>query len=206
MMTTLRDGGYTGVVLLMALESSIVPVPSELIVPPAAFWAAQGQMSMPLVLVAATFGSWIGSSICYWVSAWVGRPIVASLGRYVGITEHGLQTAEAWVAAYGMGGIFFSRLLPVIRHLISIPAGILRMDYLRFSLMTVLGAGLWACVLAFFGVQILTPDMLSGDPNVVIHAVKAKMHWIVALVVVFAGLYAVMRWLVSRSQVRKESA
>ncbi len=95
---------------------------------------------------------------------------------------------------YGVAGIFFSRLLPVVRHLISIPAGILSMDFASFSLMTVMGAGLWACVLAWFGPRVITPEMLhSSNPDVILHAVKGQMHYIVLLVVLVTVLYGVMQ-------------
>ena len=134
-----RDGGYLGVIALMAMESSILPVPSEIVIPPAAFWASQGRMSFAGVVLAGTFGSWLGSAITYWVSRWIGRAVILRWGRIVFITPDGLNRAERFVQRYEVGGVFFARLLPVIRHLISIPAGIARMSFGVFSLVTVLG-------------------------------------------------------------------
>src|SRR3954463_280317 len=143
--------GYLGVILLMAMESSIIPVPSEIVIPPAAFWAAQGQMSFTGVILAGTFGSWLGSALSYWVSRWIGRAVILRWGRYVLIKPDGLKRAELFVQKYGVGGGFFARLLPVIRHLISIPAGITRMSFGVFSVVTTLGALVWCTVLAWFG-------------------------------------------------------
>jgi len=187
--------GYTGVVLLMALESSIVPVPSEVVMPPAAFWAAQGRMNIWGVIAAGTFGSWLGSAISYWVSRWAGLPFIERFGKYVLMSPEKVHMAEAWVERYGATGIFLARLLPVVRHLISIPAGILRMPFGKFSLYTVAGAGLWCAVLSWFGLQVLgdQPHLLQS-PEAMVSAIKAKMGWIVAGVVGLAVLYAFMIW------------
>src|SRR6185295_6744787 len=127
--------GYAGVILLMAMDSSIFPVPSEVVVPPAACWAAQGhQMSFWGVVAAGTTGSWIGASATYWASRWLGRPLVARWGRLIGCGPDKIERAERLLARYAAGGVFFSRLLPVVRHVIGIPAGILRVPFLTYSL------------------------------------------------------------------------
>ena len=141
-----RDGGYWAIIVLMAMESSIIPVPSEIVIPPAAFLAAEGHLSFAGVILAGTVGSYAGSVISYWVSLWVGRPLLARYGRYVLLGEDKIARAETWLARYEAGGVFFARLLPVIRHLISIPAGIVRMNFAAFSACTILGAGLWCGV------------------------------------------------------------
>src|SRR4051812_23203781 len=119
--------GYGGVFLLMAMESSILPVPSEIVLPPAAFWAAQGRMSLAGVLLAGTAGSYVGSIVNYYVARWLGLPVIERYGKFAGISPQKLQAAQDWVKQYGTPGIFLARLLPVVRHLISIPAGVLRM-------------------------------------------------------------------------------
>jgi membrane protein YqaA with SNARE-associated domain len=155
-------------------------VPSEIVIPPAAFWAAQGRMSFAGVVLAGTFGSWLGSAITYWVSRWIGRAVILRWGRLVFIKPDGLDRAERFVQRYEVGGVFFARLLPVIRHLISIPAGIARMSFGVFSLVTVLGAFFWCTVLAWFGAKITAahPDLMN-DPEALMRMVKQEGHWIV---------------------------
>jgi membrane protein DedA with SNARE-associated domain len=161
----LHGAGLLGVVVLMAMESTIFPVPSELVVPPAAYILAynpqDGSVSIPmaiLVVVAGTVGSYLGSAITYWVSRIIGRPVIVRYGKYVLIPEKKLRMAEQWVDQYGAGGIFFARLLPVVRHLISIPAGIIGMRFRSFSLMTSTGSCLWCAVLTVFGL-LMAKDM-----------------------------------------------
>ncbi len=196
--------GYLGVFILMALESSIVPVPSEVVMPPAAFWAAQGRMSFWGVVLAGTLGSYVGSAINYWVAQWVGKPILDRYGKYVLFPPAKVQMAEAWVTQYGMMGIFTARLLPVVRHLISIPAGILRMPFGKFSLVTTLGAGLWCWVLAWFGEQVIgsRPELLQS-PEALIKVMKDKLHWFVAAVFVMLVLYGIVVVFKKRSKITK---
>ena len=114
-----ENWGYPGVVILMAMESSIFPVPSEIVIPPAAILAASGgKMTVAGVIAAGTFGSWLGSAITYWVALFVGRPVVQRWGKYFFIPPDKLERAERFMRRYEGGGIFFARLLPVIRHLI----------------------------------------------------------------------------------------
>jgi membrane protein DedA with SNARE-associated domain len=187
-----QQGGYWGVIILMAMESSIFPVPSEIVVPPAAFLASQpgSGMTVPGVIIAGTFGSWLGSAITYWISLWLGRIVVVRWGKYFLINEEKLTRAEHWVHRYEAGGIFFARLLPVIRHLISIPAGIIRMNFAVFSFMTVVGSALWCSVLAWLGQKVAreNPTALS-DPAAMVHAVKDQSHLILGFIVVFCVLY-----------------
>jgi len=188
-----RDGGYLGIILLMAMESSIFPVPSEIVIPPAAFWAAQGRMSLAGIVLAGTFGSWLGSAITYWVSRWVGRALILRYGKMVFIKPDSLDRAEQFVARYEVGGVFFARLLPVLRHLVSIPAGIARMSFGVFSLVTTLGAFIWCAVLAWFGAKITAahPDLIN-DPEGLMRMVKSEGHWIVGAVLVLCILYVLV--------------
>ena len=150
-----RDWGYPGIVLLMAMESSVIPLPSEVVIPPAAYWAAQGKYSFWGVILAGTVGSYLGAAVMYWASRWIGRPLVVRYGKYFFIPESKLLRAERWLARYEAGGIFFARLLPVVRHLIGIPAGIVRMNFKTYSLMTIAGSALWCSVLAWFGAEVI---------------------------------------------------
>ena len=149
----LDQGGYLLIGLLMAMESSIIPLPSEFVIPPAAYLAhSKGTFSLPGIVVAGTVGSWVGASVMYWASYLLGRPLLLRIGRYVGITPQKIEHAENWSSHYGMVGVFISRLLPVIRHLIGIPAGVVRMNFLWYSAATILGSGLWCTVLVWVGV------------------------------------------------------
>jgi membrane protein DedA with SNARE-associated domain len=185
--------GYWGVFALMALESSVVPVPSEVVMPPAAYWAAQGRMSFWGVVLAGTAGSWFGSILSYAAARALGEPAVRRWGRYLLLPPEKVKAAEGWVVDYGTGGIFFARLLPVVRHLISIPAGILRMPVVPFSLATTAGAFLWCLVLSWFGSKVIgdAPQLLDS-PETLAHVLKAKMHLLVLGVAALAAAYAVM--------------
>jgi membrane protein DedA with SNARE-associated domain len=164
-LSVLAQGGYWLIAALMALESTIVPIPSEVIIPPAAYLAhTRGEFSLLGVILAGTFGSWVGASIMYWGSRWLGRPVVLKIGPYVGVAAAKIRMAEAWSARYGWAGVFFSRLLPVIRHLIGIPAGILRMDFPGYAAATLGGSLIWTSVLAWLGRTVGEhPELLKGS-------------------------------------------
>ena len=168
----------------MALESTFVPIPSEVIIPPAAYLAhTQGQMSLLGIILAGTAGSWIGAAAMYWASRLLGRPLVLRFGRYVLLSPAKIELAERWAARYESAGVFFSRLLPVIRHLIGIPVGILRMDFLWYALATLAGSLLWCSVLAWLGKTIgQHPELLAGS----LHRFFALVLGAAALL---AGLY-----------------
>ena len=189
-----QEWGYLGVIILMAMESSIFPVPSEIVIPPAAILAASnGQMTITGVILAGTFGSWLGSAITYWVALAVGRPVVERWGKYFFIPPDKLERAERFMHRYEGGGIFFARLLPVIRHLISIPAGIIRMGFLKFSVLTTVGAAIWCSVLAWLGAKVGNKLRLDGkdpmNPDELVHAVKHESLWIIGAVVLVCVLY-----------------
>ncbi|HVY69239.1 MAG TPA: DedA family protein, partial [Verrucomicrobiae bacterium] len=149
----LDTGGYALVVLLMAIESSILPLPSELVIPPAAHLAhTQGKMSVVGVVIAGAIGSWAGASAMYWLSRWAGRPLVLRYGRYIFVPPQKVEQAEHWARRFGSAGVFISRLLPVVRHLIGIPAGIVRMDFKLYSLYTIVGSAIWCGVLCWVGI------------------------------------------------------
>ncbi len=192
------DWGYLGIVILMAMESSIFPVPSEVVIPPAAFWAAQGKMSPVLIILAGTFGSWLGSAITYGISRWLGRRAILKWGRYVFITPEKLERAERMMERYESGGLFFARLLPVVRHLISIPAGIIEMPFLRFSVITTIGSAIWCSILTWLGLKVSAqhPDLIN-DPDALIKAIKGESLWIIGVIVAFCGLYFLMMRLTS---------
>src|SRR6266496_6113924 len=151
----LKTIGYPAVALLMAMESSVLPLPSELVIPPAAHWAYTRELPLSLVgiVIAGTIGSWLGATIMYWAARLGGRPLLIRYGGYVMISPRKIEGAERWAAHHGSLGIFISRLLPVVRHLIGIPAGIVKMNYNLFSLYTLLGSGIWCAVLCYLGIK-----------------------------------------------------
>jgi membrane protein DedA with SNARE-associated domain len=162
---SLESGGYLMVALLMAMESTFVPLPSELIIPPAMIVGQRtGNMSLAGIVLAGTFGSWVGATAMYWVSRWAGRPLVMRYGKYVFISEAKVVQAERWAAQFGSFGVFASRLLPVVRHLIGIPAGIVRLSYVKFSVFTIIGSALWCTVLCWVGIQAHNdPALMAGE-------------------------------------------
>jgi membrane protein DedA with SNARE-associated domain len=189
---TLQNGGFPLVALLMAIESSIVPLPSEVIIPPAAHLAwttglpllgsqLTGWPALIALVIASTIGSWVGASVMYWVSRLAGRPLILNFGGYLLIPRHKVEGAERWADNYGSFGIFAARLLPVVRHLIGIPAGIVRMCFWRYSIYTLLGSAIWSSVLCWLGVSV-------GE-----HINKGELNKVTLILVVFlvgvGGLY-----------------
>lgn len=187
-------GGYAAVFWLMALESTVVPIPSEVVIPPAAIVAAtqpDAGMSLVGVVVAGTLGSWFGSAIMYVVARWAGRRAILRWGKYVLIPPDKFARSEIFMRRYEAGGIFFARLLPVIRHLISIPAGIIRMGFVKFSILTLVGAAVWCAVLAWLGGRVgakLTPAELQ-NADAIIGATKSESVPIILVVLLVCALY-----------------
>jgi membrane protein DedA with SNARE-associated domain len=209
---SLDKGGYWLVALLMAIESSIVPLPSELVIPFAAHLAhTQGKMTVTGVVIAGALGSWVGATVMYWASRLAGRPLVMRYavvadtmldrlasrlarwplvrrwvvrgGRLVVISPEKVVAAERWADRYGPFGIFFSRLLPVVRHLIGIPAGIVRLDFRLYSLYTLIGSTFWCAVLAWIGIK-------AGQDEALM---RGELHritlWVAGAFVVLGTMY-----------------
>lgn len=151
LVSTIGAMGYTGIFLLMAMESSVIPIPSEIVMPPAGYLAQQGKMNMTLVILSGTAGSLVGAYANYFVARWLGRPLLIKYGKYVWITEEHFDRVEKFFLAHGEISTFVGRLLPVARHLISLPAGLANMNHLKFSFYTLLGAGIWVSVLSWIG-------------------------------------------------------
>lgn len=182
--------GYWGVFVLMALESSIIPVPSEIVMAPAAYWAAQGRMDFYLVILAGTLGSYAGAVISYYLAKWLGIPFIKKYGRFFLLSEAKVESANKWANDFGAGGVFMARLLPVIRHLISIPAGILSMDFTQFSIATIAGSALWCTILSWFGRKVLGshPELLQS-PEDMMTVLRQELLWFVIAAILFTILY-----------------
>jgi membrane protein DedA with SNARE-associated domain len=151
LVTTIGAMGYPGIFLLMAMESSVIPIPSELVMPPAGYLAHQGEMNLWAAILCGTAGSLVGAYANYFAAHYLGRPLVLKYGKYVWITEEKFAKVERFFQSHGEISTFIGRLLPVIRHLISLPAGLAGMNNWKFSLYTLLGAGIWCTVLAGIG-------------------------------------------------------
>jgi membrane protein DedA with SNARE-associated domain len=143
--------GYPGIVMLMTLESSFFPFPSEVVIPPAAYLAAIGEMNIGEVIISGTLGSLLGALFNYWLALRFGRPFFEKYGRYLLISPRSLEKADRFFERHGRISTFVGRLLPGIRQYISLPAGLARMNIFAFCAATLLGAGIWVLVLAVMG-------------------------------------------------------
>jgi membrane protein DedA with SNARE-associated domain len=191
---SLQTGGYAYIVFLMALESSVVPLPSELVIPPAVIFAMSGHstMTLPGIVLAGAAGSLIGASIMYWASRLAGRPLVVRYGRLVLIPAERVEQAERWSQRFGSFGIFLSRMLPVVRHLIGIPAGIVRMRYWKFALYTFLGSFFWCGVLAYV-------SRIAGQDEKLMHGeIREMTLWAAGAAAVLGSAYYFLVYRLSR--------
>ena len=161
---------YVSVFVLMAAESSLLPVPSELVMAPAGYLAASGHLNFWLVLLAGSLGALAGSIASYYLAWWLGRPLLIRFGHYCFIQEHHFDQAERFIHQHGEIAIFSGRFVPGIRHLISLPAGLAKMSLRRFGFYTFLGAGLWNATLEVLG-------YLIGDNPIWI---KEHSAWIIS--------------------------
>lgn len=150
----ISQSGYLGIVLLMGIESACIPLPSEVIMPFSGYLVYTGRFNLGWVAIAGAIGCNVGSAVAYYVGAWGGRPLAEKYGRYVLVTRHDLEMADRWFARYGDWAVFFSRLLPVVRTFIALPAGIARMNFTRFNVYTFLGSLPWCWLLAYAGMKL----------------------------------------------------
>jgi membrane protein DedA with SNARE-associated domain len=146
--------GYAGIVVAMAIESCCIPLPSEVIMPLAGFLAFQQRFNLWSATVAGALGCVVGSAVAYWIGATGGRPLLLRYGRYVLISHHDADRADAFFARYGDLTIFATRLMPIVRTFISLPAGIARMNFGKFIAYTFLGSLPWCLVLAYAGYKL----------------------------------------------------
>lgn len=145
------DWGYLGIFLLMTVESSFIPFPSEIVLIPAGYLASKGEMSMGMIMFSALGGSMVGAFINYYLALTLGRKILSKYGKYFFIKENALKKMDSYFEKHGHISTFIGRLIPGIRQLISIPAGLSRMNLAVFSIYTALGAGIWALILVMLG-------------------------------------------------------
>ncbi len=152
--TTISTLGYGGIVLLMAIESACIPLPSEIILPFSGYLVFRGQLVLWLVAVAGAVGCVLGSLLAYWVGAWGGRPLVEKYGRYILVSRRDLDLADHWFARRGDIVILIGRLLPLVRTFIAFPAGVARMPLVKFILYTFVGSLIWCWALAWVGLRL----------------------------------------------------
>lgn len=181
---TVGQWGYPGIVLLMALESSCFPFPSEVVIPPAAYLAATGKMNFGMIILCGTLGSLLGAVFNYWLAMKFGRPFFEKYGRYLLVSPASLEKADRFFERHGPVSMFVGRLLPGIRQYISLPAGLARMNLLAFSTATVLGAGIWVLVLAGMGYWFGRNEQL----------VLQNMHWVTMFLVAGCGVLVYFYW------------
>ncbi|MGI8967108.1 MAG: DedA family protein [Limisphaerales bacterium] len=182
-MGALDSYGYPLVALMMAVESTLVPLPSELIIPFAATYIEKGRFNAAGIIIAGTLGSWAGATIMYWAARLAGRELIVKYGKYFLISEEKIHAAENWVANFGPFGVFVSRLLPVVRHLIGIPMGMAKMNFKLYSLFTLLGSAVWCSVLCWIGV------VAGKDKQLLEGNLQRTMIWVIGAILVIGILY-----------------
>lgn len=185
-----RAGGYPVVFALITLESTLVPIPSELVMPFAGFMAWKGEFSLPVILVINSVGAVVGSGICYWIGVVGGKPFLVNYGKYFLVRQHEIERTEAFFARHGKKTILIARFLPVVRHIISVPAGIARMPLPGFFLQTFLGSTLWGGTLILVGYYVgANWEALTSTLKRVDHVIGA----ILVLALVALGIRFVVR-------------
>jgi len=180
----LLDLGYLGIVALMAVESSVLPLPSELVMPPAGYWVAKGEMNAVAVVACGVLGSILGALANYGLAHWLGRAFLRRFGRYLFVSTKALDRTERYFAAHGEISTMMARMLPVIRHLISLPAGIARMSLPKFILYTGLGAFIWCGILTWIGYFLGQNEGMLRNEEVRRYVSRALLVLIPALAVV----------------------
>jgi len=185
LLATILKLGYPGIFLLMAMESSVIPIPSELVMPPAGYWAAEGKMHLAVAILCGTAGSLVGAYVNYFAAHYLGRPLLLKYGKYVWITEEKFAKVETFFHKHGEISTFIGRLLPVVRHLISLPAGLAGMHHGKFAFYTLLGAGIWVTVLTWIG-------YIIGENQALI--MKHSHQAVIGVVIFSSLLIAVYVW------------
>ncbi|HMV13360.1 MAG TPA: DedA family protein [Nitrosomonas sp.] len=185
--------GYAGIVIMMFLESSFVPFPSEVVMIPAGYLAFKGEMNLMIAILCGIVGSLSGALFNYYLAIKLGRPLLIRYGTYVMFNEDTLSRMENFFNRHGHISTFIGRLIPVIRQYISLPAGLANMNLVIFSLYTSLGAGIWVIILALLGYYI-------GENEVLI---KAYLHNIIVVLLLFCIIGATLYyWRYQRKQKR----
>jgi membrane protein DedA with SNARE-associated domain len=190
-----RTAGYPGVFVLITLESTLFPIPSELVMPFAGYMAWKGEFSLPVILVINSVAALLGSGVCYWIGVVGGKPFLSKYGKYFLVRQHDIEKTEAFFAKHGKATILIGRFLPVIRHVISVPAGIARMPLPGFFLQTFLGSTIWG------GALILLGYYVGANWKTFSTALK-RVDLIIAAILVLALVALGIRFVVRRRRER----
>jgi len=192
-LTTIAQLGYFGIFFLMMLESMVVPVPSEFVMPFAGFLIIQGSFNFALVIVASTLGSITGSLIFFYIGKTGGHTLVERYGKYVLVDSNDVRKTEKWFQKRGELTVFLARLVPVIRHLISLIAGIGKMDVKKFSVYTIIGAALWNSILTYLG-------FVLGQHWEEVSQYIEELDIVIVILIIIGIAYFVYRHLVRRKK------
>lgn len=182
--------GYPGLFVLIMLESTLVPIPSELVMPFAGYLAHTGAFSLPVILIINSSAALVGSGLCYWIGVAGGKPLLVKYGKFVGVRRKDLERTESYFARHGKATILISRFLPVIRHIISVPAGIARMPLPAFFLQTFIGSTIWGSVLILIGYEL-------GNWEVIAEKLK-HVDLLVGVAIIMVLLAVAIRFVVRR--------
>jgi len=178
--------GYVGIAILMALESMVAPVPSEVVMPFVGYLIVQGKFTFLTAAAVSAFGCLAGSLISYYMGYYGGDIFVKKIGRYLLLDEHHLAWTENWFRKHGEKTIFFSRFIPIVRHFISIPAGTGRMNLTKFSLYTLIGSFMWNSILLYAGMKL-------GENWGLIHKYSTKIDIAVIIIILTGVIYYIWR-------------
>jgi membrane protein DedA with SNARE-associated domain len=187
----ISSGGYAGVILLMAIESACIPLPSEIIMPFSGYLVFRGEFGLYWVGLAGAFGCVVGSVPAYYLGLYGGRPLIEKYGKYVLVSQHDLDLADRWFGRYGDWAIFFSRLLPVVRTFISFPAGVSKMNVPRFIIYTFVGSFPWCLGLAYIGMKL-------GENWDTLGAYFHKFDIVIGILIAAGAVYYIWRHLKNR--------
>jgi membrane protein DedA with SNARE-associated domain len=186
---TISTLGYGGIVLLMAIESACIPLPSEIIMPFSGYLVYTGRFNIWLVAVAGAFGCVVGSLVAYWVGMYGGRPLIEKYGKFVLVSRHDLDLADRWFDRFGEVIVFVSRLLPAIRTFIAFPAGIARMNLKKFVIYTFAGSLPWCLGLAYVGQKL--GEQWDKDPR--LKTLFHRFDFVFGIVIVIAAVWWIWR-------------